>query len=176
MPHTPFTVVVSDLLGHTGARRTERLSGPLEIDLDQVATAGPAEAEINLEAIADGLVARGAAEVPVVLRCNRCLTEVDHLAQASITQAYGGLASSDSSDDDIMGIEADGSIDLEPVLHDELSLSIPLVPLCSSTCAGLCPTCGTDLNKDPCAGHPEESSSPFAALQGLFEVEDSTPE
>ncbi len=176
MPERPFAVLVSDLLGHTGARRTERLEGPLEIELDQVATAGDAEAEITLEAIADGLIARGSARLPVVLRCNRCLTEVDHLAEAQITQAYGGLASPDSSDDDIMGIEADGSIDLGPILHDELSLSIPLVPLCSDACLGLCPTCGTDLNREPCAGHPEESSSPFAALQGLFEVEDSAPE
>ncbi len=166
MPQSPFIVVVSDLLGHTGARRTETLQGPLDVELDQVVSCSDGAATVTLEAIADGLIVRGAIEADSVLRCNRCLTETPFDASAEITQAYGL-----ESDGDILPIDSDGSIDLGPLLHDELSLAIPLVPVCKEACLGLCPTCGTDLNKDPCDGHPEESSSPFAALKDLLDTQ-----
>jgi uncharacterized protein len=164
MPQSPFLVLVSDLLGRTGARRTEHLAGPLDIVLDQVEFCGEAKAEVVLEAMADGLIVRGFVEAPTVLRCNRCLIEVEHRARATITQAFGL-----PSEGEILSIDSDGSIDLKSVLHDELSLSIPLVPVCTEDCLGLCPVCGTDLNKDPCDGHGEELKSPFAALKDLFE-------
>ena len=160
---SPFIVVVSDLLGRTGARRTETLDGPLDIELEQVVSCGDGSATVTLEAIAEGLIIRGTVEAEAVLRCNRCLTDTPFGASAQITQAFGL-----PSDDDFLPIGSDGSIDLGPLLHDELALSIPLVPLCKEACLGLCPTCGTDLNKEPCDGHPQESNSPFAALKDLL--------
>ncbi len=56
-----------------------------------------------------------------------------------------------------------------PIIRDEVSLALPLVPLCKKDCLGLCPTCGTDLNTAPCSGHADESDSPFSALQQLLE-------
>jgi len=66
-------------------------------------------------------------------------------------------------------IARDGSIDLGQTLRDEASLAIPLVPVCRPDCKGLCPTCGSDLNTDPCSGHADESTSPFGALRHLLE-------
>ena len=161
----PFRVVISDLLGTTGARRSEQLTGPLNIHLDQVIECGDATAELVFEAIADGLIVLGSVAADATLRCTRCLTDVSYEAEALIVQAYGL-----PSEDEILEIESDGSIDLEPVLHDELSLALPLVPVCVEDCLGLCPVCGNDLNKDPCGGHAEESMSPFAALKDLLDT------
>jgi uncharacterized protein len=61
------------------------------------------------------------------------------------------------------------AIDLEPAIHDEVSLSLPAAPTCRPDCAGLCAVCGTDLNEAPCDGHGDGSDSPFAALKQLFE-------
>lgn len=168
---SPFIVVVSDLLGRTGARRAEHIEGPLEVALDQVVSCSDATATVTLEAVADGLVVRGSVAAECVVRCNRCLKDIQHAAEAPITQAYGL-----PSEDDILGIEDDGTIDLEPLLHDELSLAIPLVPLCAEKCLGLCPECGTDLNTEPCDGHPGDSTSPFAVLQGMFDPQSEDPE
>ena len=139
------------------------------VELDHVTAIDEAVAEMQLEAVADGLVVRGSVTASAILRCNRCLTGIEFTATADVVQAYGP-----PSDDDILPIDSDGSIDLGPLLHDELSLAIPLVPVCRDDCLGLCPTCGTDLNKEPCEGHPEETNSPFAALEGLFSTDDST--
>ena len=40
----------------------------------------------------------------------------------------------------------DDQLDLEPILMEQLQLNIPMRLLCSEDCAGLCPTCGQNLN------------------------------
>jgi uncharacterized protein len=42
-------------------------------------------------------------------------------------------------------------LETEPVLIEQLQLNIPMKPLCRPDCAGLCPTCGADLNQGACA-------------------------
>ena len=37
------------------------------------------------------------------------------------------------------------------VILPELALEVPAFVLCRDDCAGLCPTCGADLNAGPCA-------------------------
>ena len=71
---------------------------------------------------------------------------------------------------DLRAIGPEGDIDLSGVLHDELCLSVPLVPLCSESCRGLCPVCGVNLNEGSCQGHSESRESPFATLEALLEV------
>jgi len=136
------------------------------IELDQVEECGQVETELRVEDTLGGILVRGDVRASMRLRCNRCLGAVSFLAAASLVQAYG-----ESTDDDI---GPDGVIDLSPVLHDELCLCVPLVPLCSDACRGLCPSCGTDLNVDPCEGHSEARGSPFAALEGWLEAPPST--
>ena len=47
--------------------------------------------------------------------------------------------------------EAALQIDLTGVVREELALEVPAFVLCREDCAGLCPTCGADLNAGPCA-------------------------
>ncbi|MDO5683949.1 MAG: DUF177 domain-containing protein, partial [Propionibacteriaceae bacterium] len=46
-------------------------------------------------------------------------------------------------------------IDLEPLVRDEVVLELPFMPVCREDCAGLCQTCGANLNKDPDHSHGE---------------------
>ncbi len=55
-------------------------------------------------------------------------------------------------------------IDLEPVLRDAAMLDLPFIPLCREDCAGLCPTCGVNLNDDPDHGHGEAIDPRWADL------------
>jgi uncharacterized protein len=63
----------------------------------------------------------------------------------------------------------DRAVDMAGPATDELALALPSAPLCSPECKGLCPTCGSDLNRDPCDGHGDDSDSPFAALKDLLD-------
>jgi uncharacterized protein len=46
-------------------------------------------------------------------------------------------------------------------------LEIPYKPLCAEECAGLCPTCGVDLNTVACNCSNAVKSLGFSPLQGF---------
>ena len=71
-------------------------------------------------------------------------------------------------DEDGFGI-SEGEIDLSLPARAEMALALPAAPVCRNDCLGLCPTCGTDLNSDPCDGHGDDTDSPFAVLKDLFD-------
>ncbi len=166
MNSSPFLLLVTDLVGKVGAHRDQTIVGEIEIslDLDRVDPAHPVTVQVRLEALVDEILARGTIAYSAEVQCNRCLTSWIETGETSFTQLYGR-----EPDEESLPITRDGHIDLEPVVHDEVSLALPLVPLCKKDCLGLCPTCGTDLNTTPCSGHADESDSPFSALQQLLE-------
>ena len=57
-----------------------------------------------------------------------------------------------------------------PLIQAAIVLDVPIIPLCTDDCKGLCTTCGANLNEGPCGCQHENDvnpNSPFAALQGL---------
>lgn len=58
------------------------------------------------------------------------------------------------------------SIDLKPVLREEILLHFPLVPVCFDGCLGLCDKCGTNMNIKSCScPRSNTSNNPFHALR-----------
>jgi uncharacterized protein len=53
-------------------------------------------------------------------------------------------------------------LDLESLARDAVMLELPLAPLCSEDCLGLCPQCGANRNETSCtcviAGDPRWSA------------------
>lgn len=47
------------------------------------------------------------------------------------------------------------TIDLDPIVREQVLLALPVTVLCREDCKGLCPTCGQDLNDKDC-GHSEK--------------------
>ena len=45
-------------------------------------------------------------------------------------------------------------IDLSPFVREQALLALPLRPLCSESCRGLCPGCGAELNRTGCGCTP----------------------
>jgi len=64
---------------------------------------------------------------------------------------------------------SEGRLDLSAWARDALALALPEKILCRPDCAGLCPVCGRDLNREP-HRHEQELSDPrWAALGELRE-------
>lgn len=62
------------------------------------------------------------------------------------------------SADDLDTAYHDGEVvDLSPAIRDQLLLAIPITPVCSEGCLGLCGQCGADLNRNPCSCVAEET-------------------
>lgn len=156
---------VSDLLARPGSTRHEGLDIPIDVDLGDAAVAGDVGVDLTLTSLTDGILLRGTSTAMVELMCSRCLTRWVETSSASFEQVYRF----DPLSDDELPIDQGGWIPIGELIHDEVSLALPRGAICRSDCKGLCPTCGTDLNTNPCGGHGEDEDSPFAPLRDLFE-------
>lgn len=82
----------------------------------------------------------------------------------------------ETTDDDELPRVQDDLIDLRPLVVDELTLAMPMVPLCSDDCLGLCSECGVRL-ADAEPGHSHEILDPrWAALAEKFGTEGNAAE
>ena len=57
-------------------------------------------------------------------------------------------------------------LDTRPILTEQIQLGVPMKPLCKEDCAGLCSSCGADLNQGPC-GCREVTDPRWGALAAL---------
>jgi uncharacterized protein len=161
-----YIVQVSDLLSDPGSARAEKGTLALAVELPNASVDGEVDLDATIRSLSDGVVVRGRVTVSAQLSCSRCLTTWSEPREVAFEQVY--RRHPDDADDELPLINGH-SVDLEPAIHDEVSLSLPAAPTCREDCLGLCAVCGTDLNVTPCDGHGEGSDSPFAALKQLFD-------
>jgi uncharacterized protein len=58
----------------------------------------------------------------------------------------------------------EGKIALEEVATEQLYLNLPLKPICSPACRGLCPACGVNRNTTSCACEGKDLDPRLAPL------------
>ncbi len=76
--------------------------------------------------------------------------------------------------DDLDTAAHDGvEVDLEPLLREQLVLAIPIKPVCSEQCKGICPTCGADLNRSDC-GCQEEPAEESPWKRAIMKLQEET--
>lgn len=74
----------------------------------------------------------------------------------------------DESEDVNFGYYSDELVDCDAVVEEALMLAVPYVVLCSESCRGLCPVCGTNLNQNSCqCPSSAELNSPFRVLKEM---------
>lgn len=87
--------------------------------------------------------------------CGRCLTVFEQPLQIDFTDLYAFTKKSVSESGLIL--PESGVIDLAPLVREYMLLEIPINPLCSPDCKGLCPICGERLD-ERLHVHTEEST------------------
>jgi uncharacterized metal-binding protein YceD (DUF177 family) len=164
-------------------RELGRRAGSLqEIDRTLPAPAGwrveligvPEGAEVSmrlrLESVMEGVLVSGEVDVPLVGSCARCLEPVEDTLELDLQElfAYSGSTTEATSDEDEVRLVENDTIDLEPLVRDAVVLSLPLAPVCSDDCRGLCVDCGQRLADLP-PDHAHEVVDPrWAGLAGRF--------
>jgi uncharacterized protein len=111
------------------------------------------------------------------LSCQRCLEPVvDTVGQSLQLLLVPGGKSPASGEHavaeeelGVVEVPEDGEVDLRPLLIEQIQLNVPMKPLCREACAGLCPTCGANLNAGPCGCENEEIDPRWKALAAFKE-------
>ena len=109
------------------------------------------------------------------LECCRCLKEFILPIYSEFTYTFLPAETMPQAEeleltgeDLVFGYYTDETIDVDPLIFEQIVLQIPVKPLCMESCRGLCPRCGIDLNTESCNHEKEnEKKSPFAILKNL---------
>ena len=116
----------------------------------------------------------GRTETTLAVPCSRCLepmtvpvnTEFDLRYQPHSTNT--GEGENEIEEDDLTtAFYQNDEIDLEQLMREQFYLALPMKPLCSDGCQGLCAICGTNLNRGTCDCTQESLDPRLAALKEL---------
>jgi uncharacterized protein len=151
------------------------VKAPLAVTMDLA----KADALITVTGVVEGMIVR---------QCVRCLREYDDPLAFSIRAAYAPEAKaapkrpkrvdpkktrlvpveageeSEEEPDDQYHYQGD-HVELAPMVREHVILAAPMQPLCKEDCAGLCASCGKDLNEGPCHCAVEPPATAFRVVR-----------
>jgi uncharacterized protein len=94
--------------------------------------------------------------------CHSCLDpvvqplegEFDLVVRRGADRAAAEMKEDEGVGDFVIIGAKDYEVSLHPFIHENVVVNIPIRILCSEDCLGLCPTCGTNLNRGECSCRP----------------------
>jgi DUF177 domain-containing protein len=109
------------------------------------------------------------------LHCARCLNVFPFTFESPVriymrdaasmeTEKTRGLEDEDLDESSFVG----DMIDLNKLIREQMILHLPMKPICSEQCRGLCPICGQDLNKNECSCEKNVPDPRLAKLKKLL--------
>jgi len=109
--------------------------------------------------------------------CARCLEpasfDIDAEPEAFFLLPGTDPTELDLAEDEYVEVSDKDTIDLAPAFSAALVYATPQMLLCKPDCKGLCPHCGSDLNKGDCNCADQvddvDEMNPFNVLKGYFD-------
>jgi uncharacterized protein len=141
----------------------------------QFRVAEPVELRFKVQKDKDRYRLVGALKALLELPCSRCLEPFQLPVDSSFDIRYlpqsqnTGEAESEVEEDDLSdAFYRDEQIDLRQLMEEQLYLALPMKPLHSEDCKGLCPNCGANLNESTCQCQVRWEDPRLAGLKALM--------
>jgi uncharacterized protein len=193
MARSVFIFNTHDLPHRAGEMREHQLSlllsEPLGVDLLAIKPGESIEVELRITSVDEGVLATGEITAVATGECGRCLDPITWPIDEAFTELFyyetaasraaekgkkGAKSISKREEKKDIDLEVDeltfmigDEIDLELPIRDAVILNLPVNPLCSDECPGLCQGCGEKWINLP-ADHAHNPEDPrWAALKGL---------
>lgn len=155
----------------------------LEIDLSvnvdltgEVSQVVPCKTHLSAYRDDDTVTITGSIDGRVKLSCSRCLEDFQYALHADTHVIYlpeKELLTS-KEHQSLMEEElstasySEDEIDLPDMIREQVSINIPMKPLCSEKCRGLCTQCGCNLNRSQCSCEGTGTDSRWMKLRTLL--------
>ncbi len=114
----------------------------------------------------DKILVKGNIKTSVSLICVRCADDFEYKIDSDFDLILFPLnkyelVNRELSEEDLEYIFFEGQeIDLEKIIAEQINFSIPLNPLCKYDCQGICPVCGSNLNREECKCSVSDGAMP----------------
>ena len=154
-------------------RSGEELRDEQEVELQPLVLAGQRYIPVPEKTAAELVVTRATTGTVFELRlrvrlhgpCYRCLE--DAVLERELALREYQAESPGESDELTTPYVVQGKLELSAWARDALVLALPEKILCKPDCAGLCPVCGRNLNREPHEHEVDRSDPRWAALGEL---------
>jgi uncharacterized protein len=151
---------------------------PLELAGDEIVNLGPVSITANVQKGSQPgeYLVEGSARFTADLTCSRCLEPYPFASTSPFHLRFQPRPDIPQGDDeeieiapDELDVEfySDRSISLRDLALEQIQLSIPMKPLCTEACLGLCPTCGANRNRETCTCEESIVDARWGALSEI---------
>lgn len=175
-----------------GLTRTETVSEEL---LAQVLTGdrdtgfrakGAAQLTATFQRVSGGVLLHGELEPTVQSACKRCLADVtlkvpveftlNLVPEQSLAKGLGKEGEDDEGGEQAGSFDLEDAdrepfdgktIDLDPIVREQVLLALPMHAVCKEDCKGLCGVCGQNLNEKACGCQTKVIDPRLAALKDI---------
>ena len=132
------------------------------------------QGEVRLTRTDRSILVQGTLNTEIELTCSRCLSPFSCPLTLNIEDEYFPTADIFSGrplplpdEPDCFTIDEQHILDLTEAVRQYALLATPMKPLCHEDCAGLCPTCGYNLNQGACNCPSQEIDPRWAKLSRM---------
>ncbi len=147
--------------------------------IDDVPVTSHVVGHVKFTRMPTGILVAADLEMTVALTCSRCLEELTYPLHLHFDEEFKptvdvitGVELPEPEDETEFTIDANHILDLTNAVREYALLALPMRPLCSENCQGLCPKCGQNLNKGKCDCSTAQVDSRLSVLAKLLEEEE----
>ncbi|MFC2010845.1 DUF177 domain-containing protein [Chloroflexota bacterium] len=140
------------------------------------------QGDIRLMRTDRSILAKGKLRTEIERTCSRCLDLFNCPLTLNIEEEYFPITDMFTGallplpdEPGCFTITENNILDLTEAIRQYALLTTPMKPLCREDCAGLCSTCGGNLNQAPCNCPTEPVDSRWSKLSKLFLVDSEAP-
>ncbi len=132
------------------------------------------QGKCNLLRLQNSILVKCALNTEVELTCNRCLTKFRQPLKIKFEEEFlptidilDGAPLPSPEESIAFTIDEQHTLDLTEAVRQYSLLNIPMKALCKKDCAGLCPTCGKNLNEGKCRCPKDKNDPRWSKLAEL---------
>lgn len=136
----------------------------------------PLEVKLNFTKLEPDYYLRGDLAYRVEQPCSRCAEPVKRpiahhfelaLSHVGVARPAAHEKATEESEEVDVIVFHGPEIALEPIVEEQVILSVPYLSLCRENCKGICQTCGKNLNEGTCQCSEKSTEGPFGVLKNL---------
>jgi uncharacterized protein len=119
-------------------------------DLPSITLLEPVTGQFVLSNLGIGYLLVGSFGTRISQPCARCMDPVEESVDFDVSETYLLTGEDDPDQEDVFVLDSD-VLDVSDMVRQNLLIEVNEFPLCKEDCMGLCPECGTNLNRTTCS-------------------------